>query len=527
MIASFKRGLIAILLALAFVTSILFVAISASVAEFIGEPPNNYSGKVIEVTPGGIFVLWTRLVYDQPGVPGYYGITIVWEDNNRADENFTVLYTRAFFDNDNDNLPDPGIDPIENTTTLVSGAGTNGRRWFFTVSNTTGDDREGYFDIEIYMQAGSRGTAHRASWDHLINKAGWGASIDWCETPPYSFTPLPGTIRVLPFFKMENLYKVSLDVNLWLENGSRLVVKFYRYDNTYQAESLFWEGTTPAQVVKAENVPHPRSFEGYPWGTVQRAVLVVTDNLGIEIQVVDNFTVLRSHLWNRLMGIRREWPYASPSGRDALWREFMDFRMQWPYAPDRYPLMKPVELVVGWSMFRHDNQHTGYTTDNGSIDNSLLWSYTTGGSVRSSPAVTGDRVYVGSDDGKIYCLNADSGSPIWSYATGSSVFSSPAVTGDRVYIGSDDGKIYCLNADNGALIWSYNTGGYVDSSPAVAGDRVYIGSLDRKVYCLNADNGDLIWSYTTGSYVDSSPAVADGRVYIGSWDGKVYCFGPA
>jgi len=324
------------------------VATPASAAGFVG---TNYSGQVIEVTQGGTFVLRTELVWDEPGVYGFYNITIVWEDNNRADENFTVLYTRVFFDNDNDNLP--GASPIwlENTTVFSSGSGTNGTRWAFKVKNTgVGDPRDGYFDVEIYMQAGSRenykwdfengirfgkgGTPHRAPWDnHPINKSGWGGSIDYGESTPLNTTPAVTTIRVLPFFKLENLFKVSLDVNLWLENGSRLVVKFYRYDNTYQAESLFWEGTAPAQVVKAENIPHPRSSEGYPWGTVQKAALVATDNLGNEIQVVDNTTILRSHLWNRLSDIRVEWFYISPLERVALWKELTDIRLQWPYAP--------------------------------------------------------------------------------------------------------------------------------------------------------------------------------------------------
>jgi len=328
----FKGGLIVLLLVLSLLFSMVFVATPASAAGFVG---TNYSGQVIEVVQGRIFVLRTELVWDEPGVNGFYNITIVWEDNNRADENFTVLYTRAFFDNDGDNLPDVGVDPIENTPKgLQSGPGTNGTRWAFGVKTVTFDPRDGYFDVEIYMLAGSQGVPHRAPWDnHYINKAGWGGSIDYGESTPLTTTPAVTTIKVLLLFKLENLYKVSLDLNLWLENGSRLVVKFYGYDNTYQAESLFWEGTAPAQVVKAENVPHPRSAEGYPWGTVQKAALVATDNLGNEIQVVDNFTVFRSHLWNRLSDIRVEWSYISPLERVALWKELTDIRLQWPYAP--------------------------------------------------------------------------------------------------------------------------------------------------------------------------------------------------
>jgi hypothetical protein len=46
----------------------------------------------------------------------------------------------------------------------------------------------------------------------------------------------------------------------------------------------------------------------------------------------------------------------------------------------------------------------------------------------------------------------------WSHPTrGIIVFSSPAVAGDVVYIGSEDGKLYALDALTGTLEWSYTT----------------------------------------------------------------------
>jgi hypothetical protein len=145
--------------------------------------------------------------------------------------------------------------------------------------------------------------------------------------------------------------------------------------------------------------------------------------------------------------------------------------------------------------------------------------------VWSSPAVYDGKVYFGSGDFKVYCMNAGDGAIIWSYETGNWVDSSPAVSDGKVYIGSYDHKVYCLDASNGKEIWNYTTGGSVDSSPAVSDGKVYIGSFDNKVYCLDASNGNEIWSYTTGDDVRSSPAVSDGKLYIGSLDNLLYCFG--
>ena len=90
------------------------------------------------------------------------------------------------------------------------------------------------------------------------------------------------------------------------------------------------------------------------------------------------------------------------------------------------------------------------------------------------------------------CLNAYAagGDWVWEYKTGDDVFSSPAVSGGYVYVGSDNNKVYCLDAATGIKIWEYKTGGDVRSSPAVSGGYVYVGSGNHKVYCLNAADGD-------------------------------------
>lgn len=176
-----------------------------------------------------------------------------------------------------------------------------------------------------------------------------------------------------------------------------------------------------------------------------------------------------------------------------------------------------------WPMFHGGLNHTGTTTTMQIQGTEPLWSYTTGYGIDSSPAVVNGRVYVGSGDKNVYCLNASSGTLNWSYATSNYIGSSPAIAGGCVYIGNYDGRIYSLNANNGNPVWNYNTSNDVESSPAVAYGLVYVGSGNGKLYCLNATTGASAWNYTTGNAVASSPAVAGGLVYIGSTDNKTYC----
>ena len=189
--------------------------------------------------------------------------------------------------------------------------------------------------------------------------------------------------------------------------------------------------------------------------------------------------------------------------------------------------------VDWWPMFGHDTHHTRYSTSSAPDTNAVLWSSNIGISVRSSPAVVNDRLYIGcSIDScptthKLYCLNTENGLEHWSYDLGTSdIESSPAVYADRVYFGTMEGKVFCLNANTGGFIWEYNCPSQVFSSPAVVDDKVYVNSRD--IYCLDAiGNGDgttdLLWQSDT-PHGDSSPAVYEGKVYAGTNDKSFFCF---
>lgn len=73
---------------------------------------------------------------------------------------------------------------------------------------------------------------------------------------------------------------------------------------------------------------------------------------------------------------------------------------------------------------------------------------------------------------------------MWNFITGGPIFSSPAVANGKLFIGSEDHMLYCLNASIGTSVWNYTTSGLIDSSPSVAYGNIYIGSADEKVYCV-------------------------------------------
>ncbi len=172
----------------------------------------------------------------------------------------------------------------------------------------------------------------------------------------------------------------------------------------------------------------------------------------------------------------------------------------------------------------------------------VLWSFQTNGAIWGTPSIDDQTVYIGSDDGNLYAVDAHTGDERWHFATAGLVRSRPAFSNGFVYFTSDDGFLYAVDADSGQQVWRTDIGNfsepekrenpgnipdptifdYLQSSPIVSGRRVYVGSADGQVYAVVAETGRITWSVKTGQKVRATPAVEDGTVYVGSWDGTVY-----
>jgi outer membrane protein assembly factor BamB len=101
----------------------------------------------------------------------------------------------------------------------------------------------------------------------------------------------------------------------------------------------------------------------------------------------------------------------------------------------------------------------------------------------SSAAVTRNRIVVGGRDKMVHGLNTN-GKAAWTFATNARVESSPAIAAGRVFVGSNDGRFYVLNLDTGAKLWEFNAGAPLSASPAIGRGRIVIGSQDGRLYCF-------------------------------------------
>jgi tetratricopeptide (TPR) repeat protein len=150
------------------------------------------------------------------------------------------------------------------------------------------------------------------------------------------------------------------------------------------------------------------------------------------------------------------------------------------------------------------------------------WAFETGADVNSSPTVVDGTVFVGSDDGNLYAVDAATGEQQWAFETGDSVWSSPTVVDGTVFVGRGDNNLYAVDAASGEEEWVFETDDWVFSSPTVVDGTVFVGSHDDNVYALDARDGTEQWRFETGAEVASSPTVVDGTVFVGSADDNLY-----
>ena len=131
-----------------------------------------------------------------------------------------------------------------------------------------------------------------------------------------------------------------------------------------------------------------------------------------------------------------------------------------------------------------------------------LWGYgeTGGYSSFTTPVVGGD-VYVGYGDDAIgsgsgyVAAIADDGTEQWVTETGS-VYEPPVPHCDALYLGSDDRRIYRLDAESGEVAWSHEVSppeGRAEVSVAAVQDGVVCATTEDRLLALDAAEGYERW----------------------------------
>ena len=208
-------------------------------------------------------------------------------------------------------------------------------------------------------------------------------------------------------------------------------------------------------------------------------------------------------------------------------------------------------LLVGvasasYPMFHHDQQRTGYVPEEGPQTNAILWIAETAEWADGSPAVYNGKVFVptwpdmnfgeASPMGLV-CYDAVTGAEAWTNELGGASVGSVsgvAVADGCVYLGGTDGRLYCIDEETGETLWvsdRIDTTGYfgLSSSPLVYEGKIYaLSASDGVLHAFNA-GGTEAWRFETGNGVMyfTSPAGYDGKIYCAGNRSQIFCIDPA
>jgi len=143
-------------------------------------------------------------------------------------------------------------------------------------------------------------------------------------------------------------------------------------------------------------------------------------------------------------------------------------------------------------------------------------------------------LYVGSNDGFLVALDAQTGQEKWRYQSRGPIAQTPASTGDVIVFANEADQVVAVDAITGKFKWAYKGETPEEytlrghAGVTVDGELIYTGFASGALVALRRENGSVAWSTSLKADadrfmdVDATPIVLEGTVYASSSSGGVY-----
>lgn len=183
--------------------------------------------------------------------------------------------------------------------------------------------------------------------------------------------------------------------------------------------------------------------------------------------------------------------------------------------------------TADWPQVQRDPQRSGYTPETLATTFQVAWTHAFQPEKvypQTQPIVYSGRVFVGTEMGTLYALDAQTGRPQWTYRASGPILNSAAAADGRVYFASLDGAAYALDVTSGALVWKNQLlwrHGF-STAPLLADNKLLLGGQDGAFYALEPGTGALLWRYPVGAPLLQTAAYNNGRVFFGAMNMVVY-----
>jgi polyvinyl alcohol dehydrogenase (cytochrome) len=117
----------------------------------------------------------------------------------------------------------------------------------------------------------------------------------------------------------------------------------------------------------------------------------------------------------------------------------------------------------------------------------------------------------------------------WSFAYPNAIQarSQPTIAGGTVFVGSQSGTVYALDAERGCVRWTFRASAEVrtpvvvsnwDAGDSSAAPRAYFGDILARAYAIDARSGQLLWMTKVDEHpnatITGAPVLVDDRLYV-------------
>jgi len=117
----------------------------------------------------------------------------------------------------------------------------------------------------------------------------------------------------------------------------------------------------------------------------------------------------------------------------------------------------------------------------------------------------------------------DKGELIWQ-VDGNFGYSTPVIDGDRLYIASMEGNLYCVSPE-GKVLWKTNLANpCFNSRPVIKGENIYIVSFNDVLLCVDKKSGKIVnkRALAKDSCCTSTPVIVEDSIIVGDMMGNLY-----
>jgi outer membrane protein assembly factor BamB len=192
-----------------------------------------------------------------------------------------------------------------------------------------------------------------------------------------------------------------------------------------------------------------------------------------------------------------------PYTKTAQAADYLDHAKRQRRSP-HYAAQAMFDAGVGFGAHKGDAKIEQAMRNLGTAHVSAVWAFQ-----GSKPFLSCGRMFSGLGD-TVHCVEPDSKEVFWKRGIREgaaakeelldSLLTPPVLVNRKLFVGTLDGRVLCMSAESGETLWSVSLGEPIVFQPAVAKGRIYVPTSSGSLFSLDtgdaADDGWFMWGAT-------------------------------